>query len=59
MLPMTRPQLKLKNGARKRRAGMSSHYYTVNGLMMRFGGLLAVNNINLNCTAGNRLVNRP
>ncbi len=44
---MTRPQLKLKNGQTKRRAGMSQPLLTVNGLMMRFGGLLAVNNVNL------------
>ncbi len=46
LLPMTRPQLKLKT-AQQRRAGMSQPLLSVNGLMMRFGGLLAVNNVNL------------
>lgn len=46
LLPMTRPQLKLKTGS-KRRAGMSQPLLSVNGLMMRFGGLLAVNNVEL------------
>jgi hypothetical protein len=45
LLPMTRPQLKLKNGQAKGRAGMSQPLLSVNGLMMRFGGLLAVNNV--------------
>ncbi|STE82868.1 high-affinity branched-chain amino acid ABC transporter ATP-binding protein [Escherichia coli] len=31
----------------ERRAGMSQPLLSVNGLMMRFGGLLAVNNVNL------------
>lgn len=46
LLPMTRPQLKLKTG-KQRRAGMSQPLLSVNGLMMRFGGLLAVNNVEL------------
>jgi branched-chain amino acid transport system ATP-binding protein len=33
--------------ASERRAGMSQPLLSVNGLMMRFGGLLAVNNVNL------------
>ncbi len=37
---------------------MSQPLLSVNGLMMRFGGLLAVNNVNL-VPAGDRLVNRP
>ena len=38
LLPMTRVQLKLKNG---------QPLLSVSGLMMRFGGLLAVNNVSL------------
>ena len=47
LLPMTRVQLKLKNESGERRAGMSQPLLSVSGLMMRFGGLLAVNNVSL------------
>lgn len=46
LLPMTRPQL-VEERRSERRAGMSQTLLSVNGLMMRFGGLLAVNNVNL------------
>lgn len=46
LLPMTRPQLKLKSGQAKGER-MSQPLLAVNGLMMRFGGLLAVNNVSL------------
>ncbi len=46
LLPMTRPQLAEERRS-ERRAGMSQTLLSVNGLMMRFGGLLAVNNVNL------------
>ncbi|SQC21531.1 leucine/isoleucine/valine transporter permease subunit [Klebsiella pneumoniae] len=47
LLPMTRVQLKLKKRSGERRAGMSQPLLSVSGLMMRFGGLLAVNNVSL------------
>lgn len=46
LLPMTRPQ-PAEERRSERRAGMSQTLLSVNGLMMRFGGLLAVNNVNL------------
>ncbi len=48
LLPMQRPQLELKNGQAKGESGMSATIILeVSGLMMRFGGLLAVNGVNL------------
>jgi branched-chain amino acid transport system ATP-binding protein len=43
---MTRPA-EAEKRAGERRAGMSQPLLSVNGLMMRFGGLLAVNNVSL------------
>jgi ABC-type branched-subunit amino acid transport system ATPase component len=38
---------------------MSQPLLSVNGLMMRFGGLLAVNNVSGSASAGDRLADWP
>lgn len=46
LLPMTRA-VEAEKRSGERRAGMSQPLLSVSGLMMRFGGLLAVNNVSL------------